>query len=157
MRGKISVHGVSHLDTPPTASISPTEMPTMIGWPSSCLNTTLSVKLLDLARPRRPSTTTWRGWLVRPSWFFQFSTLSILDPSCQVLLLSGGSRRAPTPASTSTRLASPSWYCDIGNVFPVHLRLNFDMQELPIELKEDYLRRANLLMHPQEAAGHSFI
>ena len=86
--------------------------------------------------------------------YFQMLTPSILDPSCQVLLLSGGSRRAPTPASTSTRLASPSWYCDIGNVFPVHLRLNFDMQELPIEVKEDYLRRANLLMHPQEAAGH---
>ena len=35
--------------------------------------------------------------------------------------------------------------------------LTFFMQELPIEVKEDYLRRANLLMHPQEAAGHSFI
>ena len=85
--------------------------------------------------------------------YFQMLTPSILDPSCQVLLLSGGSRRAPTPASTSTRLASPSWYCDIGNVFPVHLRLNFDMQELPIELKEDYLRRANLLMHSPDAPG----
>ena len=41
-----------------------------------------------------------------------------------MLLLSGGSRRAPTPASTSTRLASPSRYCDDGNVFSVHLRLN---------------------------------
>ena len=85
--------------------------------------------------------------------YFQMLTPSIPDPSCQVLLLSGGSRRAPTPASTSTRLASPSWYCDIGNVFPVHLRLNFDMQELPIEVKEDYLRRANLLMHPPDAPG----
>ena len=28
------------------------------------------------------------------------------------------------------------------------------MQELPIEVKEDYLRRANLLMRPQNAAGH---
>ena len=85
--------------------------------------------------------------------YFQMLTPSILDPSCQVLLLSGGSRRAPTPASTSTRLASPSWYCDDGNVFPVHRRLNFDMQELPIELKEDYLRRANLLMHSPDAPG----
>ena len=33
------------------------------------LDTTLSVKLLDPPRPRRPSTTTWRGWLVRPDSF----------------------------------------------------------------------------------------
>ena len=69
-------------------------------------------------------------------------------------MLSGGSRRAPTPASTSTRLVSPSRYSDDGNVFSVHLRLNFDMQELPVEVKEDYLRRADLLMRPQNAAGH---
>ena len=56
--------------------------------------------------------------------YFQMLTPSIPDPSCQVLLLSGGSRRAPTPASTSTRLASPSRYCDDGNVFSVHLRSN---------------------------------
>ena len=56
--------------------------------------------------------------------YFQMLTPSIPDPSCQVLLLSGGSRRAPTPASTSTRLASPSRYCDDGNVFSVHLLLN---------------------------------
>ena len=29
------------------------------------------------------------------------------------------------------------------------------MQELPMELKEDYLRRADLLMRPQDTAGHS--
>ena len=28
------------------------------------------------------------------------------------------------------------------------------MQELPVVVKEDYLRRADLLMRPQNAAGH---
>ena len=69
-------------------------------------------------------------------------------------LLSGGSRRAPTSTSTSTRL-SPSLFRCCTDVFSAHhLRLNSDMQELPYEVKEEYLRRATLLL---ENFGHAHV
>ena len=69
-------------------------------------------------------------------------------------LLSGGSRRAPTSASTSTRL-SPSLFRSCTDVFSAHhLRLNSDMQELPNEVREEYLRRATLLL---ENFGHAHV
>ena len=56
---------VTATTAPLAANISTTLLAKLLS--AILLNTTLSVKLLDLARPRRPSTTTWRGWLVRPS------------------------------------------------------------------------------------------
>ena len=67
--------------------------------------------------------------------------------------LSGGSRRAPTLVSTSTRPSLSSRCCSF--LMSSH-RLNSDIQELANEMKENFLRRATLLMHshnPQDAVG----
>ena len=58
---------------------------------------------------------------------------------------SGGSRRARTPASTSIRPSSPlpSRCCDDRSLFH---HLDSDVQ-VPFEVKEDFVRRAILLMH----------
>ena len=58
---------------------------------------------------------------------------------------SGGSRRARTPASTSTRPSPlPSRCCHDRSLFH---HLDSDVQEVPFEVKEDFVRRAVLLMH----------
>ena len=58
---------------------------------------------------------------------------------------SGGSRRARTPASTSIRPSPPlpSRCCDDRSLFH---HLDSDVQ-VPFEVKEDFVRRAILLMH----------
>ena len=75
----------------------------------------------------------------------------------QVLFVSGGSGRAPRGESTSTGPLSPSRFSDYRNR---HL-LDSDMQVLPTEVKEDYLRKACLLMqspeHPQDALEHTSV
>ena len=58
---------------------------------------------------------------------------------------SGGSRRARTPASTSTRPSPlPSRCCHDRSLFH---HLDSNVQEVPFEVKEDFVRRAVLLMH----------
>ena len=49
--------------------------------------------------------------------------------------------------STSTRPSSSSWCCSF--LMYSH-RLTSDIQELANEVKEDFLRRATLLMHSQQ-------
>ena len=75
----------------------------------------------------------------------------------QVLFVSGGSGRAPRGESTLTGPLSPSRFSDYRNR---HL-LDSDMQVLPTKVKEDYLRKACLLMqspeHPQDALGHTSV
>ena len=58
---------------------------------------------------------------------------------------SGGSRRARTPASTSIRPSPlPSRCCHDRSLFH---HLDSNVQEVPFEVKEDFVRRAVLLMH----------
>ena len=57
---------------------------------------------------------------------------------------SGGSRRARTPASTSTRPSPLPSRCHDRSLFH---HLDSDVQEVPLEVKEDFVRRAVLLMH----------